>query len=139
MKTRRLLSEFHKKALENIAKRFKLRLVVAFGSCITGRIHARSDIDIAVLAENPDFSFDEFSDLAFDLQELFPHIEVDLAIINQADPLFLKKILDDYLVLYGKPEDMARLRIYAFKRYMDHGRFFKMEEEYARKFIKRYS
>ncbi|MDI6688943.1 MAG: nucleotidyltransferase domain-containing protein [Actinomycetota bacterium] len=124
---------------EKIARRFNLRMILAFGSAVSTRVHPQSDVDIAVLCKKPDLSMEKYSDLLFELQKLIPEREVDLAVINQADPLFLKKIMERNEILYGKESDLARLKIYAFKRYVDHRKYFRMEEEFARRFIARYA
>ncbi len=118
-----------------IAKKYGVLLVLQFGSSVTGKTHARSDVDIAVLLDRPQISFQEHADLLGDLQQLFPEQEVDLAFINHADPLFLKKITDDCQILYGPVERLQRLKIYAFKRYQDHRKYFQMERQYAAKYL----
>ncbi len=133
-----LLLKKDDKSFERIAKKFNLRLILLFGSAVSKKVHSQSDIDIAVLFQKPNLSFKKYSNLHLELQRLFPKVEVDLALLNQADPLFLKKITEKCAILYGKPRDLALLKIYAFKRYVDHQKFFKMEEEFARKFITQY-
>ena len=76
-------------------------------------------------------SFDAFGSLVADLQALFPGREVDVAIINRADPLFLKRLAEDGVLLYGPRRSLLELKIYAFKRYQDHRRFLAMEREYV--------
>jgi len=124
---------------EKIAKKYGLRLILLFGSAISPKIHPQSDIDVAVLSRKSDLSMEDYSNLLFDLQKYFPGREVDLVIINRADPLFLKKIVEDCELLYGSPQELARLKIYAFKRYVDHRRYFDLEKKFARNFIKRYA
>ena len=118
-----------------IAKDYGLLLVLQFGSSVTGKAHGRSDVDIAVLLDRPEISFQKHAKLLEGLQRLFPGREVDLAIINHADPLFLKKITDDCLILYGAVERLQGLKIYAFKRYQDHRKYFAMERQYAAKYL----
>ena len=62
-------------------------------------------------------------------------MQVDLAVINHADPLFLKKITDDCQILFGSVGQLQRLKIYAFKRYQDHRKYFDMERQYAARFL----
>jgi predicted nucleotidyltransferase len=121
--------------LSAIAKNYGVLLVLQFGSSVTGKTHARSDVDIAVLLDRPEISFQEHADLLDALQRLFPGGDVDLALINHADPLFLKKITDDCQILYGSVERLQRLKIYAFKRYQDHQKYFDMERRYAAKYL----
>lgn len=119
----------------SIARKYGILLVLQFGSSATGRTHPRSDVDIAVLLDRPEISFPEHADLLDDLQQLFPGREVDLALINHADPLFLKKITDECQILYGPVERLQRLKIYAFKRYQDHRKYFDMERRYAARYL----
>lgn len=82
---------------------------------MSGRIHARSDLDIAALFEDGPPSLDRVVALGTDLQGLCPGRDVDVAVINHADPLFLKKILERCELLHGSPRVLAELRMYAFR------------------------
>jgi uncharacterized protein len=119
--------------LEQIARRHGIELIVEFGSMVTGQVHARSDRDLAVLLNRdpPALPLEELADLRHELQSLDPAHEVDLAIINHADPLFLKKITERCRLLHGSPRRLAELKIYAFKRYQDHRRYLSLEREYV--------
>ena len=122
-------------ALGAIAKRHGIRLVLQFGSSVTGKDHARSDVDIAVLLEQPTLFPAEYAELLHELQRHFPDRKVDLALLNHADPLFLKKIIEYCEILYGPVEELHKLKIYAFKRYQDHRRYFEMERRFVDRFL----
>ncbi len=117
--------------LDDVARERGIRLALQFGSTVKGASHGRSDVDVAVLLESADVSLQEYGDLLQAFQGLFPGQEVDLAIINRADPLFLQKITENCRILYGPPGELQRLRIYAFKRYQDHKKYFAMEREFT--------
>lgn len=123
------------KRLRGIAQKHGVVLVLKFGSSVTGREHPGSDVDLAVLLDRSDVPFQEHVELHQSLQPLFPDRELDLALINHADPLFLKKITENCILLYGAPEKLQALKIYAFKRYQDHARFFEMERRFAERFL----
>jgi predicted nucleotidyltransferase len=110
-----------------------VRLLLQFGSSVSGRTHAASDVDLAVLLERPNPSLKAHAELTADLQALFPDREADIAVINHADPLFLKQIVERCRLLHGPARGLAELKIYAFKRYQDHRRFLAMEREYVRR------
>jgi len=114
-----------------IAKNHRLKLVLAFGSAASGATHDKSDVDIAVLAGEDDLSFEKLGDISIDLQQLFPDHELDLAVINHADPLFLKKIMEAPVLLYGENRAFNELKIFAFKRYIDHKPYLAMEKRFA--------
>ena len=115
--------------LREIAQRFRIRLILQFGSTVTGTIHARSDLDLAVKLDSPDVSLHTVLEIHEALQSRFPGRDVDLAILNRADPLFLKKIVESCRMLFGTPRDLARLRLYAFKAYQDFRPYLELERQ----------
>ena len=117
--------------LAAVCRRHGIRLLLQFGSTVSNHTHAASDIDLAVLLERRPVSLDAHAELVGDFQALQPGREVDLALINGADPLFLKRITEQCRLLYGPPRGLLELKIYAFKRYQDHRRFLAMERAYV--------
>lgn len=121
--------------LAEVARKHGILLAVQFGSSISGRMHAASDIDIAVQLERAPDSLQTEAELMADVQALEPDRDLDLVVINRADPLLLKKITDECRLLYGSERRLYELRIYAFKRYQDHRRFLDMERDYVARTI----
>ncbi len=118
------LSPPQKAALDELRREFGIRLLVAFGSQVKGITHAGSDLDIGILLERVDaLRLDLLSRLA----DLFPGHRVDVALLNRADPLLLKEVCSNPVLLAGSEEDLLELRIYAFKRYMDYRPCFALE------------
>jgi len=108
--------------LARIARDHGIRLMVRFGSTVTGNEHAESDVDIAVLLERAPTTWEAQGALVGDLQDLDRDRTVDVAIINHADPLFLAQITRRCELVFGSERDLHELKIYAFKRYQDHRR-----------------
>jgi predicted nucleotidyltransferase len=119
--------------LAALANRHHVRLLLQHGSTVRGTTHAKSDLDLAVLMDGSRVSTDEYLNLASQLQQLFPGQEVDLVLLNHADPLLLKRVTDAAALLYGDPAHLRDLKLYAFKRYQDHRRFLAMERDYVRR------
>jgi predicted nucleotidyltransferase len=119
-----------------IASRHGIILLLRFGSSVTGTEHARSDVDLAVLLERAPRSLAAHAELLQELQSLFPEREVDLALLNRADPLFLKKITENCRLLYGSPRALQGLKLYAFKRYQDHRKYLDMERRYVERALR---
>jgi predicted nucleotidyltransferase len=117
--------------LAPLAKRHGITMILRFGSSVTGKLHEHSDVDLAVLVERMPGSLESYAELLRDLQRLYPNREVDVAFINRADPLFLKKITDACHLVYGSIRDLQRLKIYAFKRYHDHRKYLDLERKYV--------
>ncbi|MGH7180927.1 MAG: nucleotidyltransferase domain-containing protein [Nitrospiraceae bacterium] len=97
----------------------------------SGPCHPHSDVDIAVMFEMGEVPMRLLLEISGEERELFPGKEVDLAVVNRADPLFLKKILENCRLIFGKPEDLAQLRLYVFKRYQDYRRFLALERQFV--------
>jgi predicted nucleotidyltransferase len=114
-----------------IATKHGIILLLRFGSSVTGMLHERSDVGLAVLLERAPRSLEAHGELLQDLQQLFPDREVDLALLNRADPLFLRKITEACHLLHGLPRALQRLKIYAFKRYQDHRKYLELERQYV--------
>lgn len=125
------------KALEELARRHGVELLLRFGSTAGGVPHAASDVDLAVLLRDPGRSLERSVALEAELQALFPERRVDLAFLDRADPLFLKKILERCELLLGEPRRLAELRMLAFRRYIDHRRFLAMESDCLRRRLAR--
>lgn len=69
-----------------------------------------------------------------DLQPLSPGREVDVAVLNHADPLFLNQVMESARLLFGSNRRFHELRLKAFKQYQDHRPFLALERAYmARK------
>ncbi len=117
--------------LEQHAERYGVRLLLQFGSTVAGTTHPRSDIDLAVLLDRPDLSLRDHAELLHELQALFEDREVDLAILNRADPLLLKQVSDGCLQLYGSDAEFQRFRLLAFKRYQDYRPYLELERRYV--------
>jgi uncharacterized protein len=122
--------------LDEIAARHGIRLMVKFGSTVTGRRHPSSDLDIAVLLERRPDMQQELA-LYADLHTLFPGEDLDLAIMNRADPLFLAQIMKSCELIWGQPRELHELKMLAFRRYQDHRRYLEHEKRYVEQAIQR--
>lgn len=117
--------------LEDIARRHGIILILQFGSSVVGRARPESDLDVAVLLERVPATLDQHLDLVHDLQTMVQEREVDVVVLNRADPLFLRKITERCVLLYGLPRRLQEFKMYAFKRYQDHRKYLALEREYV--------
>ena len=124
-------------ALGALARRHGVRLLIQFGSSATGRTHAHSDVDLAAWLERIPESWDAETALIADLQALVPGRDVDVTLINRADPLLLKQIAEHGRPLYGSPRDVDAFNRYAFKRYQDHRPYLALEARYVQDVLDR--
>ena len=117
--------------LERIARTYGIRLILQFGSTVTGQLHPASDVDLAVVLDRPAPTLEERAGLLHELQGLFPDREVDLAILDRAGPLFLGKVTESCRLLHGEPSALQRLKLYAFRRYQDHRKYLDLERRFV--------
>jgi predicted nucleotidyltransferase len=130
------ISSEQKKSLEALREKHGLRLVLLFGSQAGGAIHAASDLDIAVQSlHGGGLSTRAWLDLLDDLRGVFPDQSVDLAVVDRADPLFLKQITGRCSLLAGRERDYHELRLYAFRRYQDHKPYLAMERRFVKSLV----
>ena len=105
-----------------VAKKFGVRLVVLFGSAARGKTHAESDIDVGVLMERVP-TFNQRLKLWQALCELF-QAEIDLAILNHAEPVFGSEVARDGKLLF-ESEKFAweNWRAYKIHQFWDTKKF----------------
>lgn len=115
--------------LTDLAQRFGIRVLLQFGSTVKGTTHDGSDVDLAVQLDTPAVSLETVLEMQEALQSRFPGREVDLAILNRADPLFRKKIMESCRLLFGTSQDFARLCLYSFKTYQDFLPYLELERQ----------
>lgn len=134
------ISKEQKCQIKKIAQKYNLELILLFGSHVSGKVHPDSDLDIAIQPKgNRDFKFDEHLSLISDLGEVFRGKEIDLTLLNRANPLLLKKISDSALLLFGKKKTFSEFKLKAFKYFQDYLPYFKLEESSIRQLIKHFS
>lgn len=124
-----------KPGFPEFAARTGILLVLQFGSTVKGVRHSLNDVDIAVQFDRAEVSLQILFAVSRELETVFSGQKVDMAVINRADPLFLKQILDRCVQLFGRPQDLARLRLYAFKRYQDYRRFLEIERRFVADYL----
>ncbi|RLC38237.1 hypothetical protein DRH27_02780 [Candidatus Falkowbacteria bacterium] len=128
-----------KKKLSQIAKKYNLKLIILFGSFASGKTHKESDLDIAIQykREPGSSAFNDELALIGEFTKIFNGKKVDLCLINRANPLLLKQINQNCVLLYGDLSDFYNFKIYAFNRYNDYKIYFKMESDFVKKQVKK--
>lgn len=111
-----------KAQLESVAKRYGLRLIVLFGSQVTGRTHPESDVDVAVWLTRS-LSASRRTRLWMELSDAF-RAEIDLTVLNHAEPLLLSHVARKGQLLYeNKRWAWQEFKGYAFRYYEDTRKF----------------
>jgi predicted nucleotidyltransferase len=120
-----ILDEATKARLFEIRRKHRIRLIVAFGSRVEGRLHEKSDLDLGVLLERRERPIEIYADL----QAVFPDVAVDVALLNGADPLLLNEVNGNCELLSGEELDFQQFRLQAFHLYQDFRPYLELEAE----------
>jgi uncharacterized protein len=123
--------------IKKIAQKYQLEMVLLFGSFAVGKEHKNSDFDLAILGKNDTVS-KEILKLYGEFSKIFKK-EIDITILNTANPLLLHQVSQNAILLYGKHADFSKFKLYAFNRYNDYLPYFKLEEKLNKKIVQRYA
>lgn len=123
--------------IAKIAKKFRLKLIIIFGSFANGKNRQDSDLDIAVLSSKEIF-FKEQIGLINELSRIF-NKDVDLSVLNRANPLLLFQASKNSILVYGSRRDFFNFKLYAFNAYNDYAPYFEMEKNLNKKIINAYA
>jgi uncharacterized protein len=125
-----------KMKIEKIAKKFHLKLALVFGSFASGKNREESDLDIAVLGSGK-ISFKKQINLISEFSRIFRR-DVDLSILNSANPLLLFEASKKSILIFGSKEELAHFKLRAFNAYHDYAPYFEMERNLNKRLINAY-
>jgi len=134
------ISEKQNQKIEELAKKYSLKLILLFGSQATGKINKESDYDIAYLpAKN--LGYDDEVDINSQFISIFPHKQgrIDTVDIRHANPLLIFQISKKNILLSGNREEFIKFKLRAFKKYNDYAPYFEMEKKVNKRIIKEYA
>ncbi|HLD00091.1 MAG TPA: nucleotidyltransferase domain-containing protein [Patescibacteria group bacterium] len=117
--------------IEKLAQKFHLSLVVLFGSQASGKTHAKSDFDLAVLTDHK-FSREEYAKIISDFSQALkiPSKRIDVTELFHANPLLTRRIFFGGKLLCGDMSVFKRRKMIALKQAMDHKKFFVLKDDY---------
>jgi len=133
------LSQKQKQKIEEVAKKYRLKLVLLFGSRVEGKIHKESDYDVAYLPSKK-LSFDDEVKINYYFTIIFPQerFRVDTVDLRKASPLFLAMIFKKCQVLFQEDNLIfPTYKIYAYKKYIEAKPSYEKRFKKLRKRIKR--
>lgn len=132
----------NKKCLAQVVRRYRLDLVVLFGSQVNGRSNRESDIDVAV-RYRPGVRQDFDRDLALmaDLDNaIWGTAELDVAFLNGANSLLLFEVATTGRLLYeSAPLLFWQFQSYAARRFDDDYKFRRWRDDYVRAHLRQWA
>lgn len=121
--------------LEKIRKKHNLLLILLHGSQVTGNVHKKSDIDIAVIPEGPFYLLELQADLTRNLKS----DRVDITNLSHANPLLSFAVARKSKLLSGRKNDYNEFIRRSFHKYSDYQPYLKMEAEFVKNRINQYA
>ncbi|ADD02074.1 MULTISPECIES: type VII toxin-antitoxin system MntA family adenylyltransferase antitoxin [Thermoanaerobacter] len=127
---------YDKKKLKEFVNKYNISLILIFGSYAKGRARESSDLDIGIkFDKNIDMNL--YSSILRELVEIFNREDIDVVVLNYADPLLRFEIITSCKVLYqAYSEAYIDFYLYSVKSYDDVKKLRKLEENYLKKGIK---
>jgi len=117
-----ILDQTKEKALGELADKYELKLVILFGSRVSGRVHQKSDYDVAYLSEK-ELSLEEESGFMYGLMPILKIKDerlVNIVNMKTAGPLMLYSITSKGQVIFEQKSSLfLSLKLYAWKVFVD--------------------
>lgn len=111
-----MINEEQKRQIGKIAKKHGLLFVVLFGSQATGRIHSKSDIDVAVLPKDQE----TLSIATEDITGAFGRDDVEVADLSVPSPYLWRVVARDGILLFEAEQGLfSKWRLRAMNLWYD--------------------
>lgn len=116
-----------------LASKYGIKLLLKFGSTVSGFTHSNSDTDVAYLATT-ELEFEQLTDFMVELTKIFG-TEIDLVNLKKAGPLIAMQISQNCQLLYGSQEEFLKFKIKTSHEYNDFEPYFRLQNETNKKLI----
>ena len=122
--------------IEEIVKKYDLKLLLLFGSQVSGKTHPMSDFDFGYIGKK-DMSYQERGNLDDDLSRLVKG-EVDTVDLKNGNPFLLKEIAKNNRVFFEENGSYADFFSTAFREYFDAEPILRVQEIIYSNIINKY-
>lgn len=113
--------------MDRLIETYGIRLIYIFGSYAKGNNNEKSDIDIAVLLNN-DYNPMDKLELIGELASVLRREDIDLVILNSANPVLRHQVIKYGKLIYMESEDVkVDFEVKVLKEYMDMEPFRKVQ------------
>jgi predicted nucleotidyltransferase len=129
------LTDKQKYNIEEIGKKFNLKLLLIYGSYARGTNGKMSDLDVAYMP-NKKADFETQLEIYSELAGVFGDIEreLDAVCLQEKDSLFIYQVSKNSQLIYGNLTDYNEFRAFAFRNYMDSKDLRELEEKLVFKY-----
>lgn len=130
------VEEVFKRNLQYLKEKYDIKLIYIFGSCAKGTNKKNSDLDIAVLLGGDYAPFKKL-ELIGDLIEIFKRDDVDLVVLNEANPVLRHQVIKYGKIIFEESEEVrVNFEVQTLREYMDMEYFRKVQMEFVKEWIK---
>ncbi len=126
--------EDYKKKLCQVGQKYNLDLLILYGSQVTGKVNAESDVDIAVYKKGG-INSEEYLKIYSEIARTLKGFEVDVKSLHNTNLLFQFFVTNDGILLFGDPLFFAEIKASSYQNYMDSQSLFVLEENLNKKGI----
>jgi len=129
------LTKEQQNKIDEIGRKYNLKLILLHGSYATGKQRPGSDLDIAILGHKP-VSFDDQLKFFGEFGQIFGNNqerELDIKSLHGTDVLFKFQVARDAALLYGDASDFTEFKMYTYRAYRDSRDLFNLEHALTKK------
>lgn len=130
------MKKFDEKKIKEIVEKYELKLLLLFGSQVTGKTHPMSDFDFGYISKK-DMSYLERGSLDSDLARLV-RCDADAVDLKNLSPLFLKQIVKNNQIIFEESGVYCDFFSRATRTYFDAASIFKLQEAIYSNTINKY-
>jgi predicted nucleotidyltransferase len=124
------------KPLKDLATKYKLSLILLFGSHVYGDVNTESDMDIAIYGKKVLSEADKI-DLTYEFSKIFHKDKIDVVDIKTSPPLLKKEIFKDYKILYQRNRTLVRqLELVSLFEFRESEILYQIRHERLQEFIR---
>ena len=124
-------------SLKMLCPKYQIKLMILFGSYNTDDFNSESDIDPAIEVDDCDLIYKYREQLLNEISSIFSFRDIDLVLLNHADPLLKKQIVSSGELIYERrPGDFNKFKVRAYKEYFDAKKFYQSDKDLIKKYIK---
>lgn len=130
------MEEKVKQSLLKVFADYGLTLLIIFGSYNGENFNKDSDIDLAVRVNLPDQILKNRSEILDEISIIFDHRDIDLILLNYAEPLIKFKIACKGNLIYEKERGLfKKFQVRAMSEHNDARKFYELDKKSIDNFL----
>lgn len=130
------MEEKIKKNLLKVFSDYELTLLIIFGSYNSDNFNKDSDIDLAIKVNAPEQIKKNRNEILAKISSIFDHRDIDLILLNYAEPLIKYKIACEGNLIYEKEKGLfKKFQVRAMSEHNDARKFYELDKKSINDFL----